>query len=351
MKQDYPEREFRWHPLLGQWVIYSVSTSRRPWSGARASQCETTAQLQHDPDCYLCPGVTRANGKLNPVYRGAFAFDNDYPSLTGDGGLTDNQPPTGADVLQHASEPAGVCRVMCWNDRHDLTLADLSAGQMLEVAQLWQQEYRTLANRPDIAHVSIFENKGVEIGVSNLHPHGQIYATPFITAAALQMRDNQAAYWNKYQESLLQALLKRVEYSQAAEHGLLVEEGEYFKTIVPWFAQFAYESWIVPKQHTQSIADFDDASLGELAVLYQRQVQRYDSIFERSAPNITLLHNAPCDGHPDNQWSCFHIGFKPPLREPDKLKFLAGFEAGAGNIVNPLTPEVAALRLRECAIR
>jgi len=162
------------------------------------------------------------------------------------------------------------------------------------------------------------------------------------------MRDSQATYARKHNAPLLQQLLQQPEYSGQAADSLLIEEGEWFKTIVPYFARFAYETWVVPKQHTNFISDLSDNQLAELALLYQRQVKRYDVVFQRSAPNITLLHNAPSDDHADNKWCCFHIAMQPPLREPDKLKFLAGFESGAGNIVNPSIPEVAAKQLREC---
>jgi len=354
---DHPEREFRWHALLEMWVIISASTSNRPWSGSRVIAPPTTT-TEHDPDCYLCPGVTRSNGIDNPDYQGPYAFNNDFPSLAaGDAGPAgisdeDNQvsdPGAGIDELHHSVPSGGACRVLCWNERHDLTLAGLSAPQMISVAKLWCDEFTALKDKKHIAQVLIFENKGLEIGVSNLHPHGQIYATPFVTDTAKRMRQAQANYARKRGSALLQQLLQRTEYSAQAPGSLLLEEGKWFKTIVPYFARFSYESWVVPKRHINYINELNDDQLAELALMYQRQVKRYDVLFQRSSPNITLLHNAPCDDHADNPWCCFHITMQPPLREPDKLKFLAGFESGAGNIVNPLVPEIAAKQLRDCS--
>ena len=356
-QNNYAEREFRWHALLQQWVIIAASTSNRPWSGSRATAAQTTTS-QHDPGCYLCPGVTRSSGTQNPDYEGPYAFDNDYPSLAGSfttdssnqtETIFDNGTTQDIDELHHGVPSAGACRVLCWSERHDQTLADLANDEMINVARLWRDEFSALKNRQDIAQVLIFENKGLEIGVSNLHPHGQIYATPFVTDTARRMRKAQAAYAHKHESPLLQQLLQRPEYSENADDSLLIEEGVWFKTIVPYFARFSYETWIVPKQHTNFIDAFDDSQLSELAALYQRQVKRYDVLFQRSSPNITLLHNAPCDEHGDNEWCCFHIAMQPPLREPDKLKFLAGFESGAGNIVNPMVPEIAARQLRKCS--
>jgi len=215
---------------------------------------------------------------------------------------------------------------------------------MQEVVSLWQSEYRTLSADPIIKNVLIFENKGKEIGVSNLHPHGQIYATSFVTDTAGRMRQAQANYAeNNNGASLLQALLNDP-HTQAE---LLVDAGEHFSVIVPFAARFAYETWIVPHRKVSSIDQLTDAEIKELATLYQRQVRRYDLLFQRSAPNITLLHNAPCDDEAQNQHWSFHLAFQPPLRDADKLKFLAGFESGSNNIVNPVQPEHAAKALRE----
>ena len=356
----------RWQPLLGQWAIISASSAARPWSGALASG---TAEHKpaHDPDCYLCPRVVRANGTSNPDYTGAFAFDNDFPSLSFDAPAERED----GDPLATVAPPHGRCRVLCWSERHDATIASLEAGALLGVGRLWRDEYRTLAADPRIANVLIFENKGTEIGVSNLHPHGQIYATDFVTDTATRMRGAQAEYARERDgASLLQDML-RGETVQGVggqdfespgtespdadapvrddptSDSLVVERGEHFSVIVPWAARFAYETWIVPHRHVASVGGMEEGELVELLALYQRQVRRYDVLFARSAPNVTLLHNAPCDGHADNAHWCFHLAFHPPLREPDKMKFLAGFESGANNIVNPVQPERAAARLRE----
>jgi len=160
------------------------------------------------------------------------------------------------------------------------------------------------------------------------------------------MRESQASYLKTTGGPLLPALVARSEYDDQ----LLVEAGRYFKTIVPYAARFAFETWIVPTRHVGAIDQLDQVELDELALLYQNQAKRYDALFERSSPNITLLHNAPCDSHEDNKAWCFHISMQPPLRDPNKLKYLAGFECGANNIVNPVQPEMAAQRLRALSV-
>ena len=215
---------------------------------------------------------------------------------------------------------------------------------MRAVVRLWRDEYRTLAADPRVACVLIFENKGTEIGVSNLHPHGQVYATDFVTDTATRMRAAQTRHADAHGgASLLQDLLA----SDPVRSALVVERGAHFSTIVPWAARFAFETWIVPHRHVGHVGALSsDDELDDLAALYRRQVRRYDMLFARSAPNVTLLHNVPCDGAPANEHWCFHLAFHPPLRDPEKMKFLAGFESGANNIVNPVRPEHAAEQLR-----
>ncbi len=333
----------RWQPLLEQWVLISPASSARPWSGA-LTNLEGSDQPAHDPDCYLCPGVTRANGTVNPVYTAPWAFDNDYPSLGGGSNLKP-QDDTQRAPLAMRKAGGGCCRVLCWSAVHNATLADLPIEQMQQVVRLWQTEYTTLAARPDIANVLIFENKGIETGVSNLHPHGQIYATEFVTDTATRLRHAQQRHRQQHGQSLLQQMIDRPEYQQ----DLLLERGAHFVAIVPFAARFAYESWIVPRRHVNSIAELDATELDELAEMYQRQAQRYDRLFRRPSPNVTLLHNAPCDDHQANADWCFHIAMQPPLRDADKLKYLAGFESGSGNIVNPVAPEAAAAAIRACS--
>jgi UDPglucose--hexose-1-phosphate uridylyltransferase len=334
-------QERRWQPLLEQWVVISAASSGRPWSGATVSKAASSQPL-HDPDCYLCPGVTRASGEVNPNYTAPLAFDNDFASLAGTDVLShdgDND-----DALHRKAASNGVCRVLCWSQRHNATLADLTSDEMTAVARLWQQEYIELSKRPDISNVLIFENKGTETGVSNLHPHGQIYATGFVTETAQRMRDSQHRYRQKHGQPLLQSLIVRPEY----ESDLIVERTESFVTIVPFAARFAFETWIVPTRHVPSLKQLTDTELTDLALVYQRQARRYDVLFQRPSPNVTLLYNAPCDDHRGNADCCFHIAMQPPLRDPDKLKYLAGFESGSGNIINPVPPEAAASQLRQC---
>jgi len=227
-----------------------------------------------------------------------------------------------------------------------MTLADLPESAMPEIAKLWRDEYTLLKNNPDVKQALLFENKGVEIGVSNLHPHGQAYGLPFVASHAKRMRTSQARYAKATGRSLLIDMLDH----ESVKDALTVETTEHWAVVVPFAARFAYETWIIPKSAATDLTELSNDQLMELGRVYHRQARRYDALFERQSPNITHFHNAPCDDNPDNAHWCFHMAFQPPLREPDKLKYLGGFESAAGNITNPVQPEIAAERLRAISL-
>jgi len=330
--------ERRWHPLLNEWVIISSSSAVRPWSGATAIN-RTVKPPQHDPNCFLCPSVTRASGSQNPNYTGPFAFSNDYATFA-----SHAPDANSSDTPFAITAPAkGACRVLCWTERHDMTIADLPVKAMSAITALWREEFASLHDNPDVHQALLFENKGIEIGVSNLHPHGQAYGLPFVSSHAGRMREAQACYAKEYGSSLLVDMLEH----PSVQEVLVVEQAKHWSVIVPFAARFAYETWIVPHHEATNLITLSDEALLELGEVYHRQARRYDALFQRKSPNITHFHNAPCDNHEDNKHWCFHLAFQPPLREPDKLKYLGGFETAAGNITNPVQPEVAASRLRE----
>lgn len=345
--------ELRWHPLLSQWVLVAISTASRPWSG-QLSKADRRPAPAFDPGCYLCPGVTRSSGERNPAYPSVWAFDNDYASLNiDDAADSDNAPittPSVADqrVLQLSRPAIGICRVICWSPHHDKTFADLDEKAMQQVVRFCADQYRTLSARPEISAILIFENKGAEVGASNPHPHGQLYASGFVPDYARRMRDSQAAWARQHDgRSMLQALLKLDVYQQE----LLVHRGSGFSIIVPWFARYAYETWIVPHRPLEHMARLSANEMADLAECLQIQATSYNAFFECNAPSMLHFHNAPCDGHASNRHWCFHVAALPPLRDRDRMKFMAGWETGSNNITNPVAPAQAAGQLREALAR
>ena len=172
---DHPHR--RYNPLGDEWVLVSPHRTQRPWQG----QVETPpadTRPAHDPECYLCPGNGRAGGLQNPDYHGTFVFDNDFAALLPDvpageyiAGRNDEPP------LLRAQAERGVCRVVCFSPRHDLTLAMLDLPALRAVVDAWAEQTSDLGGRPEIGYVQVFENRGAMMGASNPHPHGQIWAT------------------------------------------------------------------------------------------------------------------------------------------------------------------------------
>lgn len=328
--------ERRWHPLLQEWVILAAVTSERPWSG------ETVKALGEegpafDPNCYLCPGVVRASGVKNPNYTGPWAFTNDFASFSFDA------PDVHLDSKFQRVRPVhGTCRVICYTPRHNVTLAQLSLEEVEAVVRLWKSEYENLSKHEKIDNVLIFENKGKVIGVSNPHPHGQIYATNFVPRIVERQRNSFVTHYREQGSHLLEDLLQ-----EELQHGKrIVYENEHFVAFVPFFARFVYETYIVPRKQVPHIAALTDEQLKSLAEIHKVMLTKFDRLYQMSFPNITMLQNAPCDGNPDNALFHFHIEFYPPLRAPDKMKYLAGFESGGGNIINPVMPDEAAQQLR-----
>jgi UDPglucose--hexose-1-phosphate uridylyltransferase len=331
--------ERRWHPLLQEWVILAATTSERPWSGAVIDE-NKNKEPAFDPTCYLCPGVSRASGVKNPDYSKPFAFTNDFPSFSMEA----------PDV--HKFEPFemiepvhGTCKVVCFSPVHNITLAEMSYTELQDVYQIWKDEYMTLGGHAKIGNVLIFENKGKVIGVSNPHPHGQIYATEFVPRIPCIQRESFAEYYRSHHSHLLFDLVDH----EVRKKSRIVLENEYFVAFVPFFARFVFETYIVPLRHVNNIAELTDEETQALAWIHKDLIVKFDNLYNISFPNITMLQNSPTDGKPENDLFQFHIEFYPPMRAPDKLKYLAGFESGGGNIINPVKPEVAAGKLREAS--
>ena len=167
--------EERWHPLRREWVIVSSHRNDRPWLGETVDETRDTVAA-YEPDCYLCPGNSRISGKTNPEYDTVFVFDNDHPCVGPESPLA-LEPAPGIYQNRRAD---GLARVVCYTPRHDLTLAELRHDEVVTLLESLQAQYLELGARPEVRYVLAFENKGEVVGVSNPHPHAQIYATNFV---------------------------------------------------------------------------------------------------------------------------------------------------------------------------
>ncbi len=328
--------EERWHPLRREWVIVSAHRNDRPWQGERVEELPR-AVPQHAPDCYLCPGNTRISGRRNEEYPGVFVFDNDHPCV-GDGAPGNLPAPPGI----YRNQPAtGLSRVVCFTPRHDVTLAELSESQVLDLLKVLQAQYRELGAREAVRHVLVFENKGEVVGVSNPHPHCQIYATNFVFKVIELEAEAQAAHLAEHGRVLFQDIIA----AEETDGRRLVVGREQALSFVPYFARYPYETFVAPRATYPSLADVPPPDLTDLAAVLRETLVRLENLWRIPFPYVMVLHQAPTDGRPYPGFH-FHIEIHPPLRKPGLLKYLAGPEIGGGNFLNDTAPEAKAAELQ-----
>jgi UDPglucose--hexose-1-phosphate uridylyltransferase len=334
LKED-PHR--RYNPLKGEWVLVSPHRTQRPWQG-QVEKHTLTMQPPYDPTCYLCPGNSRVGGVKNPAYTGTFVFQNDFAALRPDspgGGV-------GQGGLMTAQGERGICRVICFSPRHDLTVAQMSVPEIREVIDTWAAQYQELAAVPFIQHVQIFENRGEMMGASNPHPHCQIWANESIPNEVAREIASQREYFDLHDSCLLCDYLK----AEAAAGERTVCENEFFAAIVPFWAFWPFETMIASKRHAGSLDELTPLERDGLADIMRRLTIRYDNLFEIPFPNTMGFHQRPTDGreHPECH---LHAHYFPPLlRSATVRKFMVGYEMLA-TPQRDITPEGAASRLRE----
>ena len=328
--------EERWHPLREEWIIVAAHRQNRPWSGETVASNEQIIP-DYVPDCYLCPGNERVSGRRNEDYTETFVFDNDHPCV-GPDAPTDLPPPAG---LYKSRPAAGIARVVCYSPKHNLTLAELTAPEIADLLRVWQAQYRELAARPEVAHVLIFENKGTQVGVSNPHPHCQIYATNFVFKTIETETRVSRDYFSENGRVLFQDVIA----AERADEARLLYENDTAIAFLPYFARYAYEVYVAPKSSYLSLADLPDTEVDDLARALKDVLVKFDNLWQMPFPYVMALHQAPTDGSEYTGFH-FHIEFHPPLRKPDLLKYLAGPEIGGGNFVSDTTPEDKAAELR-----
>jgi UDPglucose--hexose-1-phosphate uridylyltransferase len=333
---QFPHR--RYDPLRGRWVLVSPHRTQRPWQG-EVSQTDKKSAIHYDPECYLCPGNTRAGGKQNPRYDHVFAFTNDYAALLPDSPAL---PLAYGQGLLRAETERGLCRVLCFHPDHSLTLAGMDVADIVRVVEAWTTEFQELGARPEIRHVQIFENRGAMMGSSNPHPHGQIWATEHIPDEPAAELANQLAYRTQHQSCLLCDTL-RIELEKAER---IVCQNDQFVALVPFWAVWPFETLLLPRTHVGSLDTFTPAQQRGLAGILKQLTAGYDRLFSTSFPYTMGFHQRPTDGeaHPEAH---FHGHFYPPLlRSATVRKFMVGFEM-LGMPQRDITPEAAAQQLRQ----
>ncbi|PWH16919.1 MAG: galactose-1-phosphate uridylyltransferase [Anaerolineae bacterium] len=330
-----PHRRF--NPLTGEWVLVSPHRAKRPWQG----QIEKTPPEylpQYDPTCYLCPRNLRAGGVQNPDYTSTFVFDNDFSALLPE--ESQDQHESGHPLLVSLPEQ-GICRVVCFSPRHDLTLPELDIPAIEAVLETWTRESVDLAARDFIRYVQVFENKGAVMGCSNPHPHSQIWAQSNLPNEIAKELERQTAYFAEHGRPLL---VDYVQEEHRRKERILVAN-EHFTALMPFWAIWPFEVMISAHRPVARLADLTPAEVTALAEVFKEVTTRYDNLFEISFPYSMGFHQAPADGQPHPEW-VLHAHFYPPLlRSATVRKFMVGFEMLAMP-QRDITPEIAVERLR-----
>jgi UDPglucose--hexose-1-phosphate uridylyltransferase len=330
----HPHRRF--DPLRSEWVIVSPHRNDRPWQG-QVDPPTIESRLSFDPGCHLCPGNARANGARNPSYASTFAFDNDF------GALLPSTPAfaTADEGLLTAQSERGVCRVLCFSPRHDLTLSRMDGSAIRAVVDAWVAEYSALAATPWIGYATIFENRGTMMGASNPHPHCQLWATEHVPHEAAIEQDALGDY-RRHRGSCLLCDYAALEIRVGER---VVCANDAFVAIVPFWAIWPFETLVVSRRHVDALPSLDDGERGALADILKQLTTRYDNLFEAPFPYSMGFHQQPIHG-PADGIAHLHAHFYPPLlRSAGVRKFMVGFEL-LGSPQRDFAPEEAAARLQ-----
>lgn len=319
--------ELRWNPTSKEWVSYATHRQDRTF---------------HPPPeyCPLCPTKSEDDFPTE-VPRSSYeivAFENKFPSFVPE----PPEPEESGGEITPTALGQGVCEVVLYTDDHNATLAQMDKSHLKNLVDVWADRYAELGSREYVDYVFIFENKGEVIGVTLAHPHGQIYAYPFIPP--IPARELTAAREHREQND---GCLHCELLSQEHEDGRrILAKGDHFTAFIPFYARFPYEAHVYARRCVSSVTDLDDAERRDLAGVLKRLLAGYDELFGSSLPYMMVMHQGPTDGGNYEGVAHFHIEFYPPNRTAEKLKYLAGSETGAGVFVMDVAPEDTAAELR-----
>jgi UDPglucose--hexose-1-phosphate uridylyltransferase len=324
----------RLNRLTGEWLLVSPHRTARPWQG-QVEDVVVDKRPEYDPTCYLCPGNERAGGLRTPPYTSTFVFDNDFAALLPD------TPPERTDGFLVAENERGICRVVCFSPRHDLTLGQMAVNAVRRVVDTWVDQYDELGSIDWVSHVLVFENRGAMMGASNPHPHGQIWANERLPNEQVKELRQQLEYAT--QGGCLLCDYLDIELKEGER---IVCQNERFVGLVPFWAVWPFETLVLPRSHHGAMTDLGGEERDAWADILGRVTRRYDRLFNVTFPYSMGFHQRPTDGAPHPEWH-LHAHFYPPLlRSATVRKFMVGYELLA-QPQRDITPEVAAHRLRD----
>jgi UDPglucose--hexose-1-phosphate uridylyltransferase len=317
--------ELRWNPLLGEWLATATHRQQRTF-------------LPPADFCPLCP--TKPGGFPTEVPESSYdivAFENKFPSLR-----PDPEPPSIEGTDLYPVRPSkGVCEVVLYSPQHASSLAAEPVEQIDKLVRVWTDRFAELGALAFVRYVFIFENKGEAIGVTLHHPHGQIYAYPFVPPRVARELEQLKLYYEQKGRCLLCDI---AEEERRMGRRVVAENGS-FVAFVPFFARWPYETHIYSLRHFQALTDMTRDEQKELASMLKMVLAAFDRLFNLSFPYMMVMHQRPVDDGVYDHYH-FHIEFYPPLRAANRLKYLAGSETGAGMFINDTLPEEKAAEIR-----
>ncbi|MFP4362559.1 MAG: UDP-glucose--hexose-1-phosphate uridylyltransferase [Spirochaetia bacterium] len=335
--QEMPHR--RYNILTGEWILVSPHRTKRPWQGQQ-EEADMKKRPKYDKSCYLCPGNSRSGGYKNPDYEDTFVFVNDFSALLED---TPDLSFQESGLLKAEGE-SGICKVICFTPRHDLSFPKMDVQDIKKVVDVWAKEYKAIGSRNDISYVQIFENHGAAMGCSNPHPHCQIWANSTVPVLPSTEWKRQKEYFNTHGSVMLLDYLD----IELKDKSRIVFENNSFVALVPFWAVWPYETMLLPKEHLKSLADFNEKHKQDYADAIKRMGVRFDNLFKTDFPYSMGLHQQPTDGEEYNEW-LFHVHYFPPLlRSATVKKFMVGYEMMA-TAQRDITAETSAENLRNCS--
>ena len=321
-----PSGHLRWHPLRGEWVAYAGHRQHRTF----------LPPAEYNPLAPSGPDDPPTEVPVGPWE--VAVFENLFPALS----LHAPEPPR----LQVPSAPGrGVCEVVVFTQDAGTTLGTLGLAHLELIVDVWADRYEELGRLPEVAYVYPFENRGVEMGVTLHHPHGQIYAYPFVPPVAAGELARQLAYYDAHGRGLLEDFIAR----EVAEGARMLYTGPHAAAFLPICARYSYEVWVAPLRAVPSFAALTRAERRDFARALKTVLLKFDGLWGRPFPYVLAFHQAPTDGVPHPE-AHLHAEFYPAYRMPGRLKYLAGSELGAGVFTADTVPEEKARELQRVAV-
>jgi UDPglucose--hexose-1-phosphate uridylyltransferase len=322
--------ELRWHALRGEWVAYASHRQNRTF----------LPPPEYNP---LAPTTDPAHPTEVPAGDWEVAvFENLFPTLHPE---APEPAPLFGGKLVPTRPGRGACEVVVFTQDPKGSLGGLPLGHLELIFEVWADRTRELGARPDVAYVFPFENRGVEVGVTLHHPHGQIYAYPFVPPLPERELERQRAGLAERGRGLLEELIA----AELADGRRMLYTGPAAVAWLPVFARYPYEAWIAPRRPAPALPDLTAPERADFARALKTVLLKYDRLWERPFPYVLVFHQAPSDGRPHPE-AHVHIEIYPPLRMRDRLKYLAGSELGAGAFTADTLPEAKAEELRRVEV-